>query len=62
MQDPYLELKIDETRVEELFLKSIGKGPLNGREFKDYYHTSHRRRPNNFLMNKLPSKDILIPS
>ena len=41
MQDPYLELKIEETRVEELFLKSIIKGSLSGRDFEDDYHTSH---------------------
>ena len=35
MQDPYLDLKIVETRVENPFLKFIWRDSLNGREFKD---------------------------
>ena len=48
MKDPYLELKIEETRVQNIFWKFIWRDCLNGIEFKDGYHTSNLRNTNDF--------------
>ena len=45
MQDPYLELKIEEVRVENPFSKYIRNDSLNKREFKDDYHTQIQEKP-----------------
>ena len=48
MQNPHLEFKIEESRFGKNFLKSIEKDYLNGREFKDGYHTLNNRNTNDF--------------
>ena len=48
MQDPYLELKIGDIRVENPFSKFIRRDSLNGREFKDGYHTLDKRNNKDF--------------
>ena len=48
MQDQYLELKIEEVRVKNPFWKFIRIDSLNGREFKDDYHTLNWRKHNDF--------------
>ena len=58
MQDPYLEFKIEETRVENPFWKYIRRGSMNGRDFKDAYNILDKINPNDFyeeLCHKQPS-------
>lgn len=52
MQEPHLGSKIEEVRVGILFLKSVRKGSLNGREFKDEYQTLNMRYTSYVWFNK----------
>ena len=62
MQDQYLELLIEETAVENPFLKSIRSDSLNRRDIKDGYHNIIIRNPYDFLWISTQLTALLAPS